>query len=500
MKPRGAVLMVQGTSSSAGKSFLVAGICRLLVDEGRSAAPFKSQNMSNNAFVTSDGCEIGRAQAVQARAARLVPHVDMNPVLLKPEADHRSQVIVMGRPYATLHAAAYQEAKETIWGEVTAALDRLREQYDVVVIEGAGSPAEINLKARDISNMRVALHAQAPVLIVGDIDRGGVFAHLYGTQKLLEPSEQRLVKGFIINRFRGDPSLLEPGLQDIERLTGVPVVGVVPWVHNHGLPEEDSVALDHRPHATGAFAGVDVAVVRFPRIANFDDFDPLVREPGVRLRYVDDATKLGDPDVIVLPGTKSTIADLRWLRERSFHVAVAASVRRGAALVGICGGFQMLGDAIDDPFGVESDEGHVEGLGLLAVTTRFEKEKQTRQTAATLAGLDGLLAGTAGNRLEGYEIHAGQTGIAGPGALRADDGRALATIDAGGWIFGCYLHGLFHSRPFRQAVLANVARRRHKVYDPSPADEVDPFDRVADVLRSSLDLPTLHRLIDDQPP
>jgi adenosylcobyric acid synthase len=492
--------MVQGTASSAGKSFLVAGLCRLLVQEGYRVAPFKSQNMSNNAAVTAEGHEIGRAQAVQAQAARLLPHVDMNPVLLKPEANHRSQVIVMGRPYATLNAAAYQQAKLAIWDDVTAALGRLRAVNDVVVIEGAGSPAEINLKARDISNMRVALHAQAPVLIVGDIDRGGVFAHLYGTYHLLEAAEQQLVKGFIINRLRGDPSLLEPGLADIERLTTVPVLGVVPWIDDPQIPEEDSVALDRRRDAGGPFAGIDIAVIRFPRIANFDDFDALEAERDVRVRYVTTAATLGEPDLVVLPGTKATRDDLAWMRERGLDRALAAAQAGGGAfLAGICGGFQMLGERIDDPDGVEGTPGSAEGLGWLDVRTRFGAGKLTRQSAMTVTGGHGLLAGARDLRVEGYEIHAGDTVVA-PEQVAATFGETpIGALDPGGRVFGCYLHGLFGSAPLRQAILRNVAADRGRRYAPTTQLSADAaFDRLADVLRSSLNVPAILRLIEEQ--
>lgn len=495
-----AVLMVQGTASSAGKSFLVAGLCRLLLQEGYRVAPFKSQNMSNNACVTIDGHEIGRAQAVQAQAARILPHVDMNPVLLKPEADHRSQVIVMGRPYATLNAAAYQEAKQQIWGDVTAALARLRSAYDVVIIEGAGSPAEINLKARDISNMRVALHANAPVLIAGDIDRGGVFAHLYGTYHLLEPEEQALVKGFLINKLRGDPSLLEPGLMDIERLTTVPVLGVIPWINDPQLPEEDSVALDRRSDARGPFPGVDVAVIRFPRISNFDDFDALEGEHDVRVRYVARPAEMGKPDLVILPGTKATRADAAWLRSTGLDAMLAAARERGAAVIGVCGGYQVLGDSVDDPDGVEGDPGRTDGLGWLPLRTRFTASKTTRQSGMRLTAGHGLLAGLAGETIDGYEIHAGDTAVD-PGAVAAclDNGEAIGAIDAAGEVFGCYLHGLFASDAFRQRVLATVAARRGKRYTPSARLDADAaFDRLAGVLRSSLNLPAIFALIEAQ--
>lgn len=496
-----AVIMVQGTASSAGKSFLVSGLCRVLVQEGYRVAPFKSQNMSNNAFVTIEGHEIGRAQAVQAQAAKVLPHVDMNPVLLKPEANHRSQVIVMGKPYATLDAASYQQAKLRVWDDVTAALARLRDAYDVIVIEGAGSPAEINLKARDISNMRVALHANAPVLLAGDIDRGGVFAHLYGTYHLLEPAEQALVKGFIINKLRGDASLLEPGLTDIEKLTTVPVLGVVSWIIDPQLPEEDSVALDRRDDRDNSlFVGVDVAIVRFPRIANFDDFDALEAEPDVRVRYVTDPRRLGEPDLIILPGTKATRDDLAWMRATGLDAALAAARESGARVIGVCGGYQVLGDRIDDPNGFEGEPGSAPGLGWLPLQTRFGEGKVTRQSAMTVTSGAGILAVVSGVRMEGYEIHAGDTQVAEHAvAARMDDGSAIGAISADGAVFGCYLHGLFAADAFRQGILRQIASERSKRYAPGVQLGADAaFDRLADVLRSSLNLPAILGLVEQQ--
>ena len=494
----GAVLMVQGTASSAGKSLTVAGLCRLFADEGYRVAPFKSQNMSNNAAVTDEGHEIGRAQAMQAFAARQAPHVDMNPILLKPEADHRSQVVVMGRALDTVPAAAYQSMKDVLWGEVTAALGRLRAANDLVIIEGAGSPAEINLKARDIANMRVALHANAPVLLVGDIDRGGVFAHLYGTCELLDPPEKALVKGLIINKLRGDPALLEPGLTMIEGLTGVPVAGVVPWVRGLNLPEEDSVALDRRSDERGPSPGLVVAVVRLPRIANFDDFDPLEAEDDVSVRYIDGASGIEHADLVILPGTKATIADLAWLRERGLAEGIARAAAAGVPALGICGGFQMLGREIRDPLGVESHDAEAAGIGLLEAGTVFHREKHTFQTTGRVAGSAGLLAGMEDMAVRGYEIHAGVSHAAGV-AFESGDGRVLGASSANGMVVGCYLHGLFANQAFRHAFLSNLARLRRKRYAPSARlDHEASLDRLADVLRSSLDLPLIHGLVEGQ--
>ena len=500
MRPGSApVLMVQGTSSSVGKSLLVTGLCRLFADAGVRVALFKAQNMSNNAAVTDTGGEIGRAQWVQARAARARPRVEMNPVLLKPESDHRSQVILLGRPLGTFGYRDYRSRRDQTWPAVTASLDALRAEYDLVLIEGAGSPAETNLRDRDIVNMAVALYAQAPVLLAGDIDRGGVFAHLYGTWALVAPEERALVRGFILNKFRGDASLLTPAIDDLRRLTGVPTAGIVPWFPRHDIPEEDAVALETRPAAPGgAWPGVDVAVVRFPRIANFDDLDPLLAEPDVRVRWVESAAEWGDPDLVILPGTKSTIADLDWMRGQGLDAALSASASRGAAVLGLCGGYQMLGTAILDPAHVESARERAEGLGLLAVTTAFAPEKRTAQSEARVVAGRGLLAGAEGLLVTGYEIHAGQTapdGAADTPAVALPDGTPAGVLDGGGWVAGCYLHGLLHHTELRRRVLANVAQRRGRRYAPAPPpDDEAAFDRLAAALRASLDLSLLHGL------
>ena len=352
---RAKVIMVQGTTSHAGKSMFATALCRIFAQEGLRVAPFKSQNMSLNSFVTPDGGEFGRAQAVQADAARVAPTVEMNPILLKPEAERRSQVVVMGKPLRVASAREYYEMKLELWPVVTAALDNLLSNYDMVVIEGAGSPAEINLKEHEIVNMRVALYAQAPVVLVGDIDRGGVFASLAGTMLLLEPEERALVKAIVINKFRGDPSLLDSGLEMILERTGVPVVGVVPYYTDIHVPEEDSLGIDPDEQSS-AEAVLDVAVIRLPHIANFDDFDPLRQEPGVRVRYVEGSDELGRPDLIVIPGTKTTVEDLLWLGENGIVEAVKQRRSEGVPVIGICGGYQMLGRRVLDPNGVESEQ------------------------------------------------------------------------------------------------------------------------------------------------
>ncbi len=492
------VLMVQGTSSSVGKSLLVAALCRILRQDGQRVAPFKAQNMSLNAAVTADGGEIGRATAVQAAAAGVEPTVDMNPILLKPEAEARSQVIVLGRPAATLAARDYYARKAALWGVVVGALDRLRAAYDVVVIEGAGSPAEVNLRAGDIVNMRVARHAGAPVLLVGDIDRGGVFASLVGTLALVEPDERALVKGFIINKFRGDRSLLQPGLDFLEGRTGVPVLGVIPYLPHLRIAEEDGATLGQDRAGDGP---LDIAVARFPRIANFDDFDLLAAEPAVRLRYVERPWDLGAPDLVIVPGSKATVADLEFLRASGLAARIVALARAGTPVLGICGGYQMLGRRLSDPHGVESSVPETPGLGLLPVDTTFAAEKRTRHVQARVVagpGLFGLLAGTT---IDGYEIHMGRTtGSETPlfqiaGAGEAEHGDGCRSAD--GMVAGVYLHGLFEDPAARRAVIDWLAARRglHLEAGLTPTRE-DEYDRLARSVRRDLDLAAVYRLVE----
>ncbi len=404
------ILMVQGSSSSAGKSLLVGALCRIYARRGLRVAPFKAQNMSNNAAVCSDGGEIGRAQALQAAAARLEPSAEMNPVLIKPEAEARSQVVVMGRAWRTLEAGAYYRHKAFLWEQVTAALDRLRAAYELVVIEGAGSAAELNLRRGDIVNMAVARYTHAPVLLVGDIDRGGIFAQLLGTLWLLEPDERKLVCGLVVNKFRGAPALFDDGLRILEEKGGVPVLGVIPYLKGLSLPDEDAVSIEDIP-APGPLppSTIDLAVLRLPRIANFDDFDPLRAEPGVRVRYVAAPDELGHPHALILPGTKSTVADLDWLRANGLAPAIMDFARSGGNVVGICGGYQMLGKAIRDPQHVESDVDYVPGLGLLPFTTRFLSQKTTSRTRAVIRAKSGWMLPLKSHELDGYEIHTGDT-------------------------------------------------------------------------------------------
>jgi adenosylcobyric acid synthase len=493
----GRVLMIQGASSSAGKSLLVTALCRIYARRGVRVAPFKAQNMSNNAAVCAGG-EIGRAQAAQAAAAEVEPTVEMNPILIKPEGDRRSQVVVRGQAWRTLSAGDYYRHKRELWEAVTSSLDALRAQYDLVIAEGAGSPAELNLKPGDLVNMAVAKYAGAPVVLVGDVDRGGIFAQLLGTQALLEPDERALLQGFVVNKFRGDPRLFEDGVRLLAERGGVPVLGVVPYLPDHGLAAEDAVALEDAPAPGPAPAGVvDIAVIRLPRISNFDDFDPLALEPGVRVRYVDSPQALGRPQALILPGTKNTLADLAWLHEGGLSAAIGALARRGAAVVGICGGYQMLGRLVRDPQRLESSLEQLAGLGLLPVETTFAGRKATYRSRARIVGGAGFLAGLRGETLLGYEIHLGRTPSA--NALieiveregrpaRQPDGAASAD----GRVFGLYLHGLFDNDNFRRAWLRSLG---------APAAEGNfreqqrlRFDRLADAVEAALDMNGLDAL------
>ena len=458
--------------------------------------------MSLNSFATPDGGEIGRAQAVQAEATMVAPTVDMNPVLLKPEGGGRSQIVVRGKPLRTLPAEEYYSLKEHLWPVVTEALDRLRAEYDIVVIEGAGSPAEINLRAHEIVNMRVALHARAPVLMVGDIERGGVFASLVGTMELLEPEERALVKAFVINKFRGDPSLLGTGPEMLERRTGVPVLGILPYFTHIHIPEEDSVALERRRGMKAKTGYVlDIAVIGFSHISNFDDFDPLDREEGVRLRYVEANDALDSPDLVILPGTKSTMADLEYLRGIGLTEQVVAHARSGAPVIGICGGYQMLGELLLDPDGVESHRADAAGLGLLPVTTVFQPAKSTQQTEALVTIGHGLLADCTGLTLKGYEIHMGMTQAhpaRAPFQITSRSGRPVndsdGAMDAEGMVFGTYMHGLFHNDTLRRRLLARLAAWKGVQLPPGipPLDASAEFDKLAAFIRQHLDIGRLY--------
>jgi adenosylcobyric acid synthase len=495
-------LMVQGTASGVGKSLLVAALCRLLRRQGLEVRPFKAQNMALNAAVTADGGEVGRAQALQALACGVDVTRDMNPVLLKPEGDRTAQVVVGGEVLGRMDAAAYHALKPRLWPVVAAALDRLRRECEVVVIEGAGSPAEVNLRDRDIVNMRVAAHAAAPVILVGDIDRGGVFAALLGTLALLRPSERRRVAGLVVNNFRGDPALFEDGTAFLERRARLPVLGVVPHLEGLRLAQEDSLGLPAmNGTAPGAMASIDVALVGLPRISNFDDCDPLLREPGIGVRLVDRGERLGDPDLVVLPGSKASRADLEAARARGIGIALRAARRSGSAVLGICGGMQLLGRSLDDPEGGEGEPGRSAGLGLLPTVTRMSPAKVVRRVRGEVHPVPGLLGGAAGAPVRGYEIHAGRTGPVRP-ALRlwpeaGGEGWDDGSTSPDGWVVGTHVHGLLEEARLRRALLAAVAARRGRRWRPGPprpGPEAE-LDRLADGVGAALDMDRLEAMI-----
>ena len=498
-------LMLQGTASNVGKSVLVAALCRIFKQDGFRVAPFKAQNMALNSFVTKEGGEIGRAQAAQAEAAGIDPSVDMNPVLLKPEADAMSQVIVRGRVARTISAAEYYAYAPSLLQTVEESLDRLCAAYDMVVIEGAGSPAEINLREREIVNMRVARMAHAPVLLVGDIDRGGVFASLVGTLELLDEDERRYIKGFIINKFRGDPQLLGTALDFLEKRTSRPVLGVVPYFRDIAIAQEDSVYLDERPE-TALSADLDIAIMRLSHVSNYDDFDPL-EEEGCRVRYVGRLSEMGEPDLIILPGTKITVRDLMYLWRSGLAEEIVRRASKGMPVIGICGGYQMLGRRIHDPGGAESEPGEFMGLGLLDVVTTFAPHKSTTQVRGRVVADSGILAGTKGFELMGYEIHMGQTrNGADTSVFHIHDTPGGGTdyfdgvMNSQGTVLGTYMHGLFHSRAFRQAVLNNLRRRRgllERWGGDGVGNKERQYDKLADLVRRSLNMAAVYKIIEE---
>ena len=495
-------IMIQGTMSSAGKSLITAGLCRIFHQDGYAVAPFKSQNMALNSYVTADGLEMGRAQVLQAQASRLEPSVDMNPILLKPTSEMGSQLIVNGEVRGQYSAADYFALKASLIPDIIAAYSRLSARHDIIVLEGAGSPAEINLKQDDIVNMGMAELVDAPVILVGDIDRGGVFASLYGTLALLTAAERQRVKGLVINKFRGDVQILQPGLSMLEDLTGVPVLGVIPML-NLQLDDEDGESERLTRRSAARDNQLDIAVIRLPRIANFTDFNVFEQIPGVHLRYVRQLKELGIPDLIILPGSKNTLADLEWLNTIGFAGTICRHAAMGMPVAGICGGYQMLGQEILDPLGVEQG-GCQSGLGLLPGRTVFNRQK-TRTRIKGMALIPGSNAQTA---VEGYEIHMGITEITGSDLARPlinlEDGRQDGMASADGLIWGSYLHGLFDNAGFTSSFLADLWRRKDPSYqfDQMACAAIDvavlreqEMNNLADAMRSALDMAAIYALV-----
>lgn len=479
-------IMIQGTMSNAGKSLLTAGLCRIFKQDGYRVAPFKSQNMALNSYITSAGGEMGRAQVVQAEAAGIAPDTRMNPILLKPTTDVGSQVIVNGQVQGNMRAMEYYRRKREYIPAILEAYNSLAEEYDIIVIEGAGSPAEINLKQEDIVNMGLAKLVDAPVLLVGDIDRGGVFAQLYGTVALLEPEERSRIKGTIVNKFRGDKAILEPGLEILENLCGVPVVGVVPYVHVD-IDDEDS--LTERFGRETERKLVDIAVIRLPRISNFTDFGPFERYGNVSLRYVDNVADLHQPDMIILPGTKSTIADLRWLRQCGLEAAIQKAAAAGTLVFGICGGYQMLGQRISDPEQVEAaGVTEIRGMGLLEMDTMFQGEKVQTQTRGVFGEIGGMLAGLNKLAYEGYEIHMGRSQESMP-ALAGNDN-----------VYGSYIHGIFDAPGITDTILRAICQQKGLDFEALEHFDVREYkerqyDLLADAVRSGLDMDFIYQVL-----
>lgn len=481
-------IMIQGTMSNAGKSLTAAALCRIFVQDGYRVAPFKSQNMALNSFITSEGLEMGRAQVVQAEAAKIEPSVRMNPILLKPTTDVGSQVIVNGEVRGNMGAAEYFRYKHELLPAVMSAYESLAAENDIIVLEGAGSPAEINLRDFDIVNMGMAKRAGSPVLLVGDVDRGGVFAQLYGTVALLQPEERSLIKGLVINKFRGDKTILDPGIRMLHErllpLADIPMVGVVPYARVD-IDDEDSLTERFTHREAGQ---IDIAVIRLPRISNFTDLAPLERYESVSVRYVDSAAALKHPDMIVLPGTKSTISDLLWMRQNGLEGAILKEAAAGAVIFGICGGYQMLGKELRDPWGVEGG-GDVRGMGLLPVSTVFEREKTRTQTKGIIDGLTGALDALNGLSYTGYEIHMGQS-----------EG-AIAPLINRGDVYGTYIHGIFDDCGVAPSLINCLCRR--KGVEAQDLDSFDPaaykeqqYDKLADIVRGAMDMQKIYDILE----
>ena len=498
-------IMIQGTMSNAGKSLLAAGLCRIFKQDGYKVAPFKSQNMALNSFITEEGLEMGRAQVMQAEAAGIKPSVYMNPILLKPTNDMGSQVIVNGEVLGNMPAREYFAFKKQLIPKVQEAFDHLAAEYDIIVIEGAGSPAEINLKKDDLVNMGMAKMAKAPVLLVGDIDRGGVFAQLVGTVMLLTEEEKKMVKGLVINKFRGDKTILDPGIEMLEDLAHIPVVGVAPYMQLE-LDDEDS--LTERFHGRQETALIDIAVIRVPRISNFTDFNPFEGIEGVSLRYVQNAAELKNPDMIILPGTKNTMEDLLWMRQNGLEAAILKKAGAGTVIFGVCGGYQMMGESLKDPLGVEAG-GEIRGMGLLPIDTVFEGEKTRTRVTGSFEGLSGVLKSLNGVAIEGYEIHMGATtrkeGCQASTKIcnHAAAGTAEEKLDGACHdnIYGTYVHGVFDKEGVVKTIVMALGER--KGIDMSSVASIDftafkesQYDKLAEGLRAHLDMEKIYEILE----
>ena len=479
-------IMIQGTASNSGKSLVVAGLCRILKQDGYKVAPFKSQNMALNSFITEDGYEMGRAQVMQAEAAGIAPDVRMNPILLKPTSDEGSQVIVNGQVVGNMSAREYYANKKKFVPDVMKAFNELSEKYDVIVLEGAGSPAEINLNEGDIVNMGMAKLADAPVFIVGDIDRGGVFASLAGTMLFFTDEEKARVKGTIINKFRGDVSILKPGLKMLEDKINVPVVGVIPYLT---IDVDDEDSLTERFTAKSKVSLVDIAVIRLPRISNFTDFNALEYINGVSVRYVGSLNELGNPDLIILPGTKNTMADLIWLRESGFEAAIMKHVSKDKPLIGVCGGYQMLGFTLKDPYGVEHG-GEISGLGLLNTDTVFADEKRTTQVTGKLSEVGGIFSELSGHEYEGYEIHMGVT----------TNNKSIVNNNN---VYGTYIHGIFDKEEIAKTIVKALLQKKGlsiesvEAFDMNKYKE-EQYDILADEMRKNLDMDYIYKVMNGE--
>ncbi len=498
------VIMIQGTMSNAGKSLLAAGLCRIFKQDGYRVAPFKSQNMALNSFITKEGLEMGRAQVMQAEAAGIEPSVLMNPILLKPTNDVGSQVIVNGEVLAQMSARDYFAYKRKLIPDILTAYRALDEAYDIIVIEGAGSPAEINLKQDDIVNMGLAKLVSSPVLLVGDIDRGGVFAQLVGTVMLLTEEERRLVKGLIINKFRGDKTILDPGIAMLEELSGISVVGVAPYM-DVDVDDEDSLA--GRIEEKRGVEAIDLAVIRLPRLSNFTDFHVFECMPGVSLRYVSRPGDLGNPDLIFLPGTKNTMGDLLWLRQSGMEATISKAKERGTVIFGICGGYQMLGETLEDPDGVEAG-GSLRGMGFLPMNTVFAAQKVRTQVEGSFLGLRGALSALSGLAFSGYEIHLGSSFVADGEAGRLsrvsdtvsgeekEDGIHLDNV------YGTYVHGIFDREQVARGLVLALAEKKGITFSFSETMDYEAYrqaqyDRLAQVLREHLDMTEIYRILEE---